>query len=58
MRLVTNASDLSTDPVVADWLFESSACSERDNPVEILMQRELDEHEDFAYYDDFIIGGN
>jgi hypothetical protein len=57
MRLVTNASDLSPDAATADWLFESSACSERDNPVEILMQRELDEHEDFAYYDDFI-GGN
>jgi hypothetical protein len=57
MRLVTNASDLSPDAATADWLFESSACSERDNPIEVLMQRELDEHEDFAYYDD-LIGGN
>lgn len=57
MRLVTNQSDLSPDPAIADWLFESSACSERDNPLQILLQRELDEHEDFEYYEDFL-GGN
>ena len=46
MRLVTNESDLSSNPDTAAWLFESAACDDSRDPLVILMQREQEEEED------------
>lgn len=50
MRKLVNASDLSNDPTIADWLFESAALDERD-PLNILLQREAEAEEE-EYYSD------
>lgn len=47
---VIPASRLSDDPDTADWLFESAAISEGSDPLEILLQRELEEEDDRDYY--------
>ena len=46
MRLVTNASDLASDPDVADWLFESAGYDMQSDPLEILLQREMENEAD------------
>lgn len=46
MRLVTNASSLNSDPEVADWLFESAGIDCSADPLEILLQREVEEELD------------
>ena len=56
MRLVTCASELSTDPMVADWLFESAVIDYSGDPLNILLQRELEAELDAEY--DFVLGGN
>jgi hypothetical protein len=46
MKLVTNQSDLSADPEVAAWLFESAQADEASDPLNILLQREMEEEMD------------
>jgi len=46
MRLVTNQSDLSADPDIAAWLFESAQADESSDPLNILLQREMEEEMD------------
>lgn len=46
MRLLTNQSDLSADPEVAVWLFESAQVDESSDPLNILLQREMEEEMD------------
>jgi len=51
MRLLTNASDLSSDAEVADWLFESASYDLQLDPLEILLQREVeDEADDIVWF--------
>lgn len=46
MRLLVNQSDLSADPEVAAWLFESAQADEAADPLNILLQREMEEEMD------------
>lgn len=46
MRLLVNQSDLSADPDTAAWLFESAQADESSDPLNILLQREMEEETD------------
>ena len=46
MRRVICASELSSDPEMASWIFESSAVDDND-PLNILLQREAEAEGDW-----------
>jgi len=46
MKLVTNQSDLSADPDTAAWLFESAQVDTGSDPLNILLQREMEDELD------------
>ncbi len=48
MAQVINQSELSSDPDVADWLFENAMVDYND-PLAILLQREMEETEDVEH---------
>jgi hypothetical protein len=43
---VVRQSDLSNDPDIADWLFESAGVDTQSDPLQILLQRELEEEQE------------
>lgn len=47
---VIPASQLSSDPEIADWLFESAAIDESGDPLNILLQRE--QEQDFWFHEE------
>lgn len=44
------ASQLSSDPEVAAWLFEQAGLDESADPLEILLQREAEAEQDFWFH--------
>lgn len=48
LRRVVCASELSSDPEMASWIFESSAVDDND-PLSILLQREAEAEDDDWY---------
>lgn len=49
-RMMINASELADDQETADYLFETSNVDYSSDPLQILLQRELEEDEDITLW--------